>query len=182
MSIQIVYYSKHGSTREITQRIGKKLSAETISDIRELKEITGDIVIVGSAIYGELPHNKIMHLLKGRDMGLGEKQVALFVVCLAKERRKIAGEDTGGPIYLKKMGKALGKAPLASKVFGGRLIISTMDEQERKGIEEFCRKRGMPIVNVDTVSEREIDEFVQEIKVKMGFKERDSLKEIPLNP
>jgi len=146
------------------------MDVETTSDIKELKEISGDVLIVGSAIYGEVPHVEIMHLLKDSGKRLEDKQVALFVVCLAKENKKIAGEETGGPIYLRKMEKALGKVPMASKVFGGRLITNKMGKQERKRIEAFYRKHGMPLVDVDTVSEREVDEFVQEIKVKMAFR------------
>ncbi len=38
MNIEIVYYSRHGSTREIAHNIGKKLGVDTIYDIGKLQD------------------------------------------------------------------------------------------------------------------------------------------------
>ncbi len=121
------------------------------------------MVIVGSAIYAEVPNVEIMHLLRDKGKKLEDKQVALFAVCLAKESRKIGDEELGGPVYLKKMERALGRTPMASKIFGGKLLLAEMNEQERKITEVFYEKQGVPFVDIDIVSEKEVNEFVQEI-------------------
>jgi menaquinone-dependent protoporphyrinogen IX oxidase len=54
VKIQIIYYSKYGSTKEIAQAIGRKLKTAVVVDVRELKEIRGDVVVIGSAIYSEV--------------------------------------------------------------------------------------------------------------------------------
>ena len=40
MTIQIIYYSKYGSTKEIADAIGRKLKADSVCDLRELEKIT----------------------------------------------------------------------------------------------------------------------------------------------
>ena len=164
---QIIYYSKCGATKDIAHTIGKKMGLDNISDIRELKEITSDVVIVGSAIYAEAPHIEIMRLLKDKEGKLQDKQVALFVVCLAKESRKFGGVEVGGSTYLRKMERALGRAPMATKIFGGKLMPSEMHEEDRKQTEEFYKKHGMAILDINITSEREVVEFIGEIKDMM---------------
>jgi menaquinone-dependent protoporphyrinogen IX oxidase len=56
MTVQIIYYSKYGSTREIAEAIGRKLQTDRVCDVRELKKITGDLLVIGSAIYSEIIH------------------------------------------------------------------------------------------------------------------------------
>jgi menaquinone-dependent protoporphyrinogen IX oxidase len=167
MNTQVIYYSKYGSTREIAEAIGRKLGTGDVRDVRELKKIDGDLIVVGSAIYEEVPHKGIVSLLKDADGRLKEKQVALFVVCLAKERRTARNVEIGGPVYLEKMEGALGRPPVAGKIFGGRMIIAEMEEKERKMTEAFYKEEGLPFVDKDIMSESEVDEFVYEIRARL---------------
>ena len=98
MKIQIIYYSKYGSTEEIAQAIGRKLKNATVGDVRELKEITGDVLIIGSAIYSEVPHKEIERLLIDKEGQLQDKPVALFAVCLRKTYIKAKIGEGGGPV------------------------------------------------------------------------------------
>ena len=169
MNIQIIHYSKYGSTKEIAHAIGKKLGTDNITDVRDLKEINGDLLIVGSPIYTEVPYKEIVSLLKDSEGKLKDKQIALFVVCLAKEAVKFGDREVGGPVYLKILGNALGRSPIAGKVFGGRMIVNQLEEEERKRTEEYYKKQGMPFADVDVMSESDVDEFIQEIKNKMNL-------------
>jgi menaquinone-dependent protoporphyrinogen IX oxidase len=164
MNAQIIYYSKYGSTKEIAESIGKELGTENIAEIRELGNVTGDLLIIGSPIYAEVSHKDILHLLRDGNGKIKDKQVALFVVCLAREHVERQGRELGGPVYLKDLENALGKAPVAGKVFGGRMIPSELEEGERNRTEAFYKKLGMPFVDVDLMSENEVKEFVQDIK------------------
>ena len=164
MDAQIIYYSKYGSTREIAQNIGEKLGTDTISDIRELKEITGDLIIIGSAIFTEVPHKEILRLLSDKEGKLKDKKVALFVVCLRKEYLKFGDKEAGGPVYLRKMEDALGRPPVASKIFGGRMIVAEMEEEDRKRTEAFSKRGGAPFKDTNVMSATDVDEFIRDIK------------------
>ena len=78
MTIQIIYFSKYGSTQEIAEAIGRALETDTVCDVRELGEITGDLIVIGSAIYSEVIHKDIERLLLDKDGHLRDKSVALF--------------------------------------------------------------------------------------------------------
>jgi menaquinone-dependent protoporphyrinogen IX oxidase len=169
MSIQIIYYSRYGSTVEIAQTIGKKLGTDAISDIRNLKEINGDLIIIGSAIFTEVPDEEILRLLEDEEGKLKSKQVAIFVVCLRKEYLKAGDREVGGPVYIDKMEKALGKSPLTSKIFGGRMIVAELEGEDLKRTEEFSKKQGMPFTDVNIMAESEVDEFIQDIKAKIDL-------------
>ena len=167
MTIQIIYYSKYGSTREIAEAICGKLKADKVCDVRELKEITGDLIVIGSAIYSEVIHKDIEHILEGKKGFLRNKSVALFAVCLRKTYIKTKIGEGGGPVYIRKMEKALGRPPLASKVFGGRMIVSELDPEDRERTETFAKRQGMPFKDVNVMSDTDVDEFVEDIKSKI---------------
>ena len=163
MKIQIIYYSKYGSTREIAQAIGRKLKTATVVDVRELKEITGDVLVIGSAIYSEVPHKDIERLLRDKE-GLSEDTpVALFAVCLRKTYVKSKIGEGGGPVYIKKMERALGRRPVATMIFGGRMIVNELDAEDRERTESFAKRQGMPFKDVNVMAETEVDEFINDI-------------------
>jgi hypothetical protein len=67
------------------------------------------------------------------------------------------------------MEDALGKAPVASKIFGGRMIVAEMEEEDRKRTESFSKKQGRSFNDQNIMSEKEIDEFIQDIKAAMDL-------------
>ena len=168
MNVQIIYYSKYGSTREIAQAMGRKLKAHTICDVRELNEITGDFIVIGSAIYSEVIHKAIERLLVDNEGHLRDKPVALFAVCLQKTYIKAKIGEGGGPVYLKKMANALGRPPVASKIFGGRMIIDELDAEDRERTETFAQRQGMPFKDVNVMAEREVEEFIEDVTAKIA--------------
>lgn len=167
MTIQIIYYSKYGSTREIAEAIGRKLKADKVCEVRELKEITGDLLVIGSAIYSEVIHKDIERLLKDKEGHLGNKPVALFAVCLRKTYIKTKIGEGGGPVYIRKMEKALGRTPVASKIFGGRMIVNQLDPEDRERTEGFAKRQGMPFKDVSVMSDTDVDEFIEDITSKL---------------
>jgi menaquinone-dependent protoporphyrinogen IX oxidase len=163
MNAQIIYYSKYGSTKEIAHSIQEKLGAEHICDVRDLSDISADLLIIGSSIYKETSHKEILRLLKDNDR-LKDKAVALFVVCLSRKLVKTPTRDVGGPVYLRQLEEALGRESIATQIFGGRMIPAEMEEEERINTEINCQKRGMPFGDIDLMNEQEVDEFVSIIK------------------
>ena len=170
MTVQIIYYSKYGSTKEIAEAIGRALETDTVCDVRELGKITGDLIVIGSAIYSEVIHKDIERLLLDKEGHLKDKSVALFAVCLRKTYIKSKIGEGGGPVYIKKMEKALGRPPLASKIFGGRMLVDKLDQEDRERTETFSRRQGMPFNDVNVMSETDVDEFSKEIKASLREK------------
>jgi len=166
VKIQIIYYSKYGSTKEIAQAIGRKLKTATVVDVRELKEITGDVLVIGSAIYSEVPHKDIERLLLDKAGQLQDKPVVLFAVCLRKTYIKSKIGEGGGPVYLEKMERALGRPPVASMIFGGRMIVSELDAEDRERTESFAKRQGMPFKDVNVMADSDVDEFIEDITTK----------------
>jgi len=82
---------------------------------------------------------------------------------------KAGGREGGGPVYIDRMKKALGRPPLTSKIFGGKMILAEMNEEDRRRTEAFSKKQGMPFKDVRIMKENEIDEFVQDIKEKINL-------------
>jgi len=169
VEIQIIYYSKYGSTREIAESLAKKLETQNVSDVTEQPAITGDLIIIGSGIYKETAHKDILLLLADEGKTLQDKEVAVFVVCANKKRTKIKNMEGGGPVYIEKMEKALRRTPIAAKIFGGRMILDKMDDEDRERTEQFAKRVGMPLKDVDIMSVTEVDEFVQELKGKFNL-------------
>lgn len=146
--------------------MGRKLKTATVGDVRELKEITGDLLVIGSAIYNEAPHKDIERLLVDKEGRLQGKLVALFAVCLRKTYITSKIGEGGGPVYLKRMERALGRPPVASKIFGGRMIVGELDPEDRQRTEAFAKRQGMPFKDVNVMAETEIDEFIEDITTK----------------
>jgi len=168
VKIQIIYYSKYGSTQEIAQAMGRKLKTATVVDVRELQEITGDLLVIGSAIYSEVPHRDIERLLLDKEGQLEGKPVALFAVCLRKTYIKSKIGEGGGPVYLEKMERALGRPPVASMIFGGRMIVNELDPEDRERTESFAKRQGMPFKDVNVMADSDVDEFIEDITKKIA--------------
>ncbi|MFC1592289.1 flavodoxin domain-containing protein [Thermodesulfobacteriota bacterium] len=168
MHTQIIYYSKYGATAEIARKLGDRLETDSIADINAAPSIEAELVVVGSAIYSERPSREILELLADTPGLLQDRQVALFVVCLATVLRTVGQNRIGGPVYLEKMKSVLGCAPLAEQVFGGRLILDRLEPAERQRQEAFYKKRGREYTDLDMMKEAEIDAFVDRIQAGIG--------------
>jgi hypothetical protein len=65
------------------------------------------------------------------------------------------------------MEKALGRSPVASKIFGGRMIVNELDPEDRERIETFAKRQGMPFKDVNVMSDTDVDDFIEDIKAKI---------------
>ena len=66
------------------------------------------------------------------------------------------------------MERALGRPPLASKIFGGRIIIDELDAEDRERTEVFAKRQGMPFKDVNVMAEKEVDEFIEDVTAKIA--------------
>ncbi len=134
--ILVTYATKHGSTAEIAQAIGKELSAAGLSvEVKELKNVQSpagyDAVVIGGPIYaGRVMADVKKFVGRHRDK-LAAMPVAAFAVGLspASKDEKQIGDAT----------KALADAvaplqPVSSTLFAGSLDPEKLGFIERKMI------------------------------------------------
>jgi len=69
------------------------------------------------------------------------------------------------------MENALGRPPMAAKIFGGRIIPAKMEKEGRKRTAAFYKNHGMAFVEIDMMSEEEVVEFVEDIRAKLNLHE-----------
>lgn len=102
MQVLILYSSGYGSTKEVSQLIGRVIKEEqnfqvTIQSIDEANEIAKyDAIVVGSSVRADRPLANVRDFFARYRYILPEKKIALFAVCLtakdAKGREKVEKE------------------------------------------------------------------------------------------
>lgn len=85
--ILVAYASKHGSTRQVAQEIGKTLTEEGATvDVLEAKDVKDvsrySAAVIGSAVYGGKWMREAIDLIKNNRETLNKMPVAYFVVCM----------------------------------------------------------------------------------------------------
>ena len=83
MRVLVAYASKHGSTKEMAEFIGKKLAGHNLeTDIQYVGAVTHlqdyDAVVIGSAVYAEQWRPDAAQFIKARTDILAEKPVWIF--------------------------------------------------------------------------------------------------------
>ena len=121
-NVLIVYGSFSGSTKEVAEKMKSTLEKNKLrvdamaADANKMDLKKYDLVIIGSAIRGDTPHEKVLGFVKANKEELEKKKVALFIVCITitskyDEKRKNA-EKYPGKI-------AGGLTPVSTAVFAG---------------------------------------------------------------
>lgn len=134
--ILVGYATKHGSTAEIAEAIGKELTAAGLSvEVKELKNVQSpagyDAVVIGGPIYAGRVVGDVRKFIAGHREKLEVLPVATFVVGLSPasgDEKAIAGAK-----------KALADAisplrPVATALFAGSLDPEKLGFIERKMI------------------------------------------------
>jgi menaquinone-dependent protoporphyrinogen oxidase len=137
----LIYGTRYGATKDTAQWIAKGAgdSVEVI-DIENLKPDDLDkygSVIIGSGIWIDGTHRKLMKLLTTHKEQIQPKIIASFIVC------GTTGEDEAGRKrigdYFEKFHKPLDVKPPLNEHFGGRMIIEKLTEKDRKLLENFYK-------------------------------------------
>ena len=165
--IAIIYGTRYGATRDTAEWIaagtGKKidlLDIETLDFEQTVKEY--DAFIVGSGIWIDGPHKRLIELLQTHKESMQEKIIAAFIVC------GTTGEDEAGEKrivgYFERFYKPLDVKPPRQAYFGGRMTIDRLSETDRKLLEHFYKKvLKKPFVSWDRTEPESAKSFGVEV-------------------
>jgi menaquinone-dependent protoporphyrinogen IX oxidase len=140
----VLYASKYGSTRACAEAIAATLGVAAF-DVAATEQAERALVgaawaVLGSPIYGPAVLPAMERFCERERAALAAREFAAFVVCGDTVWMPRAGE--GGDHNLKKLTRLLPRAPFATAVLGGRMVIEELDEQDRALILAFYRRLG----------------------------------------
>ncbi len=173
--VLILYSSGYGSTKEVSQLIGRVIEEEkgfkvTVRSIDEANGIAQyDSIIVGSSVRADRPLANVRDFFARYRYVLPEKKVALFAVCLtatdAKGREKVEKE------YISQItNKYPQLKPLKIGAFGGKIDFDKLNLVMKELMVRVLEKTG--IATTGSVDTRDWD-YIQ----KWALDLREKLKE-----
>jgi menaquinone-dependent protoporphyrinogen oxidase len=138
--IALIYGTRYGATEDTAKWVAKGigdsvnlLNIETIDFENTLKKY--DKLIIGSGIWIDGPHKRLMELLSTHTEEIESRIVASFIVC------GTTGEDEAGEErikgYFERFHKPLTVKPKINRHFGGRMVIEKLSEKDRKLLDNF---------------------------------------------
>ena len=158
----VLYASKYGSTRECAETIAAALGV-TALDVAVAEQAERALAgsawgVLGSPIYGPAVLPAMEQFCERERAVLATRELAAFVVCGDTVWMPRAGE--GGDHNLKKLTRLLPRAPFATAVLGGRMVIGELDEQDRALVLAFYRRLGRGPEGFDRTDPAAIAAFV----------------------
>jgi menaquinone-dependent protoporphyrinogen oxidase len=128
MNVLVAYSSKHGSTREIAQRIGDRLRADGLTpDVRDVATVTDpawyDAVVLGSAVYMGSWRKEATGFARNHTAVLAARPVWLF------SSGPLAEPSPDEPEHMVELRSAI--KPREHRVFTGALDSSKLSLPER---------------------------------------------------
>ncbi|UCF88907.1 MAG: hypothetical protein JSV70_01235 [bacterium] len=159
----IVYASKYGSTREYALLIAQKLGVEALraSEVPSEKVRRPHYVVLGSPIYAYSVLPEMEAFLESNREILEGKPLAAFVVCGDTMWNPKAGE--GGSKNLEKLTRFLSAEPFTTAIFGGRMRMEELDEEDGPRIRAFYERIGREATGFDRMEPGDVDPFVDRI-------------------
>ncbi len=140
--IALVYGTRYGATEDtakwIAKGIGSNVDVLNIETI-DLDETVDkyDKFIIGSGIWIDGAHKRLMELLSTYKEQIQPKIIASFIVC------GTTGEEDAGKVriegYFERFHKPLDVKPALKRHFGGRMVIEKLSDKDRKLLDNFYR-------------------------------------------
>ena len=140
--IALIYGTRYGATKDtahwIAKGIGRPVEIINIESLNFDEGVTKyDQIIIGSGIWIDGAHKRLMELLSTHKEQIQPKIIASFIVC------GTTGEDEAGRKriegYFEKFLKPLDVKPALQAYFGGRMIIDELTDKDRKLLDNFYR-------------------------------------------
>ncbi|PHS38367.1 MAG: hypothetical protein COB07_08755 [Sulfurovum sp.] len=167
--VALIYGTRYGATEDTAQWIAKGmdsnvdvLNVETI----DLDETVSkyDKIIIGSGIWIDGAHKRLMELLSTHKKKIQPKIIASFIVC------GTTGEDEAGKLriegYFKRFHEPLTVKPKIQRHFGGRMLIDKLSEKDRKILDNFYTNvLKKEFVSWDRTQPEEAEKFGKEFLI-----------------
>ncbi len=163
----LIYASRYGSTQEYARQIAGALGfsivrAQEVGSEHFQGRSESKPVILGSPIYGSSVLPEMVDLLERRASDLVNRIVGAFVVCGDYLWIQKAGE--GGSHNLEKLTSLLPEKPAALAVFGGRLMMDELNEEDRIRVLAFYERMGKEPLGFDRMDLSAVTLFVELIR------------------
>ena len=140
--IALIYGTRYGATEDTANWIAKGMGVSV--DVLNIESINFnetlhdyDTFIIGSGIWIDGAHKRLMELLTKHTDEMESKIIASFIVC------GTTGEDEAGKGriegYFERFHKPLTIKPKIQRHFGGRMVIEKLSEKDRKLLDNFYR-------------------------------------------
>lgn len=147
MKVNIIYATRYGSTGQIASWIAERFKAEgcsaECSDVLSANTTDdADLIIMGSGIYSHGFLKPLEEYIEEHKEALNKRSTALFGVAMKTEPVIYKGKTHGGILMLEKYAEKLGNSLIGCSMLHGQMIFETMNEQDKKGIDGFCRMIG----------------------------------------
>jgi menaquinone-dependent protoporphyrinogen oxidase len=161
--VAILYGTRYGATKETAQWIARGLGTDV--DVLNIENIhfeetvkKYDAFIIGSGIWIDGPHKRLLELLTMHTGEMQSKIIASFIVC------GTTGEDVAGEEriegYFERLHKPLTLKPKTYRHFGGRMIIEKLSDKDRKLLDNFYNNvLKKEFVSWDKTQPKEAEEF-----------------------
>ncbi len=166
-NIALVYGTRYGATEDTAKWIAKGMASSV--DILNIENINFeetvkkyDKFVIGSGIWIDGAHKRLMELLSIHTEEMQSKIIASFIVC------GTTGEDEAGKGriegYFERFHKPLRVKPEVKRHFGGRMVIEKLSEKDRKLLDNFYRNvLKKEFVSWDRTKPEESEKFGNEL-------------------
>lgn len=163
MKTVIIFTSKHGTTKKISELIKLKLKDEKeVVEVVDLKKIKDynlrvfDRIIIGGSIHAGTVSNSLKKFCKDNSGLLLEKQLGLFIVCMLPDEKKREEQlNNSFSDELRRHSKAKG-------ILGGEFLFEEMNFVEKLMVK-IIAKTSKTTSKIDDVA---IDKFVRDLVEK----------------
>jgi menaquinone-dependent protoporphyrinogen oxidase len=156
MKTAIVYASKHGTTKKVSDIIKSKLANDDVElfNLNEKPRVEFsrfDRIIIGSSVYAGAVQPKARKFVEQNMIDLLQKEVAIFVCCMFFDKAYEQIEK-GFP-------EALRKHAISIKHLGGEFRFEEMNAIERFLVKKIAGASE----SVSKIKQKDIEAFVNEI-------------------
>jgi menaquinone-dependent protoporphyrinogen oxidase len=156
MSVDIVFATRYGSTREVAERIGSKVNAEVrLHDLGE-SQPTGlegaRAIAIGTPFYAGKVPRQVRRFVRTNRRLLASLPTLLFVTCFYKASRAKMQVAENFPVWL--------LAHVSDEYYvGGRIVVDQLRPVDRAPV----RRIGVTGGEIDTIDAAEIDRIAADL-------------------
>ena len=180
MKILIVYSSGYGTTREVSEEIGRVLGQEKtfqvdVQSIDYAENVDDyDVIVVGSSVRADRPMANVRDFFARYRFLLPQKRVALFAVCLSANCEK--GREKVKTEYLSQITDKYPKLkPVKIGAFGGKIDFDKLNPVMQKLMKQVLAKTGLPTTgSIDTRDWDYIRSWAVQLREKLLNEKHDT--------
>lgn len=168
MKTLIAYDTRYGTTATIAKWLCEAIGGDCdISNVADVSSFDYDLIVIGSPIYTDAPLASVTQFLQEHRNTLTEKKVALFFVY--DQLLTLKSEK-----YVEELREYAPPGFLAVGIFGGYLDINTLNEHDRRTMEDFFERLGKRYEVLDNRNKSDVARFGKLLRTKLGEARRSA--------